>query len=53
MRLTRHNGRADKNGAYNPKHNDRSFDIENSDHIDAKRARHNVYREYIQHTEAR
>lgn len=25
MRLTRHNGRAGKNGVYNPKHNDRSL----------------------------
>ena len=33
MKLTRHNGRAGKNGAYNPKHNDRSFNINNSDHI--------------------
>lgn len=43
MKLTRHNGRAGKNGAYNPKHNDRSFDIENSEHIDVERARQNVY----------
>lgn len=43
MKLTRHNGRAGKNGAYNPKHNDRSFDIANSEHIDADRARQNVY----------
>ena len=34
MKLTRHNGRAGKNGVYNPKHNDRSFDIANSEHID-------------------
>lgn len=27
VKLTRHNGRAGKNGVYNPKHNDRSFDI--------------------------
>ena len=33
MKLTRHNGRAGKNGVYNPKHNDRSFDIANSEHI--------------------
>ena len=43
MKLTRHNGRAGKNGAYNPKHNDRRFDIENSEHIDADRARQNIY----------
>lgn len=29
MKLTRHNGRAGKNGAYNPKHNDRRFDVAN------------------------
>lgn len=43
MKLTRHNGRAGKNGAYNPKHNDRRFDIENSDHIDVERAGQNIY----------
>ena len=43
MKLTRHNGRVGKNGAYNPKHNDRRFDIENSEHIDADRANQNIY----------
>jgi hypothetical protein len=43
MKLTRHNGRSGKNGAYNPKHNDRRFDINNSDHIDKDRANQNVY----------
>lgn len=43
MKLTRHNGRAGKHGTYNPKHNDRQFDIENSEHIDAQRTRQNVY----------
>ena len=43
MRLTRHNGRAGKDGIYNPKHNDRRFDIRNSDHIDEDRAKQNVY----------
>lgn len=43
MKMTRHNGRAGKNGVYNPKHNDRQFDIGNSEHIDADRAKHNVY----------
>ena len=37
MRATRHNGRSGKHGVYNPKHNDRKFDIANSDHIDAER----------------
>lgn len=43
MKLTRHNGRSGKNGIYNPKHNDRRFDISNSDHIDEKRLHENVY----------
>lgn len=43
MRLTRHNGRAGKHGTYNPKHNDRSFDLENSEHINAELAKKNVY----------
>ena len=43
MKLTRHNGRAGKNGVYNPKHNDRSFDIANSEHIDEERAKLNLY----------
>ena len=43
MKLTRHNGRAGKNGAYNPRHNDRRFDIANSDHINQERAKQNVY----------
>ena len=43
MKLTRHNGRAGKNGVYNPKHNDRDFDVANSEHIDHERARKNIY----------
>lgn len=43
MRLTRHNGRAGKYGVYNPKHNDRSFDVGNSEHIDAERVSQNIY----------
>ena len=48
MKLTRHNGRArqyiaGKNSVYNPKHNDRRFDIENSEHIDVDRANQNIY----------
>ena len=43
MKLTRNNGRARKNGDYNPKHNDRRFDIENSEHIDVDRSRQNIY----------
>ena len=43
MKLTRHNGRSGRHGAYNPKHNDRRFDLENSAHIDQERAKQNVY----------
>lgn len=43
VKLTRHNGRVGKNGVYNPKHNDRQFDIDNSEHIDLERAKRNVY----------
>ena len=43
MKLTRHNGRSGKHGTYNPRHNDRRFDVENSEHIDAQRAKKNVY----------
>lgn len=30
MKLTRHNGRSGRNGTYNPKHNDRRFDLDYS-----------------------
>ena len=43
MKLTRHNGRSGKHGTYNPRHNDRRFDVENSEHIDTERARQNIY----------
>ncbi len=43
IRLTRHNGRANKKGVYSTSHNDRSFDLSNSDHIDAERAKQNIY----------
>lgn len=43
MRMTIHNGRAGKNGAYNPRHNDRSFDISHAEHIDPERMPGNVY----------
>ncbi len=43
MKATRHNGRSGKHGTYNPRHNDRRFDIENSEHIDAERVMQNVY----------
>ncbi len=43
MKATRHNGRSGKNGSYNPKHNDRNFNLEHSEHIDATLALENVY----------
>lgn len=43
MRGTRHNGRSGKDGVYNPKHNDRRFNPEHSEHIDPERVRQNIY----------
>ena len=43
LKLTRHNGRAGTPGTYNPKHNDRSFNLANSEHIDPERAKGNIY----------
>ena len=43
LKLTRHNGRAGTHGTYTPKHNDRSFDLANSEHIDPERAKGNIY----------
>ena len=42
-RVSRHNGRAGKHGVYNPKHNDRSFDVENADNISKDRTSLNLY----------
>ena len=43
MKATRHNGRSGKHGTYDAKHNERRFDVENSEHIDAERTKFNVY----------
>ena len=43
MRASRHNGRSGKHGVYDVKHNDRDFDVANSEHIDAERTKQNVY----------
>ena len=43
LKLTRHTGRAGAHGTYNPKHNDRSFNLANSEHIDPERAKGNIY----------
>lgn len=41
MKATRHNGKSGKHGTYDAKHNDRRFDVENSEHIDAERTNAN------------
>lgn len=46
QRVSRHNGRAGKSGAYSSKHNDRKFDAENADHIDSSRMHLNMYWDY-------
>ena len=43
QRVSRHNGRAGKHGVYNPKHNDRQFDVAHADNIDGKRTNQNLY----------
>ena len=43
LKPTRHNGRAGKHSTYNPKHNDHSFDLANSEHIDPERVPRNIY----------
>ena len=43
LKLARHNGRAGTHGTYNPKHNDRSFNLANSEHIDPERVKGNIY----------
>ena len=43
MKATRHNGRAGKHGVYDPKHNDRRFDVKNSEHINPEMTKYNVY----------
>ena len=50
MRATRHNGRSGSHGTYNVKHNDRNFDVKNSDHIDEVRTQKNVYWDCYQGT---
>lgn len=39
QRVSRHNGRAGKHGVYNPRHNDRSFDVKNAENIARERTR--------------
>ena len=46
QRVSRHNGRSGKSGTYSSKHNDRQFDADKADHIDASRTQQNVYWDY-------
>lgn len=43
MRVSRHNGRSGSRGAYNPKHNDREFDLEKAEEIEKEITRNNLY----------
>lgn len=43
VRATRHNGRKGVNGVFKAGHNDRSFHLENAEHIDEDRSKLNVY----------
>lgn len=43
VRATRHNGRKGKDGVFRAGHNDRTFDVDNAEHIDADRCSLNVY----------
>ncbi len=42
-RVSRHDGRAGKHGVYNPKHNDRQFDVAHAENIHQDRTRLNLY----------
>ena len=46
VRATRTNGRKDSNGVFKAGHNDRSFNLENAEHVDADRSKWNVYWDY-------
>lgn len=43
VRATAHRGRRGKNGVYTPRHNDRDFDVSQSEHIDAASSNQNIY----------
>ncbi len=45
-RVTRHNGRTGKDGVYSTKHNDRNYDYENDEHIDATKTKYNFKANY-------
>lgn len=44
MRVTRHNGRKQRNGrAFNPKHNDRNYDLDKAENLDKNQTENNLY----------
>ena len=43
MRVSRHNGRSGSHGTYNPKHNDRQFDVGNADGVKEDMTPSNIY----------
>lgn len=43
MRVSRHNGRAGAHGTYNPKHNDREFDVSKTEDINSELTSLNIY----------
>ncbi|WP_026505651.1 hypothetical protein [Butyrivibrio sp. NC3005] len=56
MRVSRHNGRSGAHGAYNPKHNDREFELEKAEELKKELTRNNLYwncidREIVRHEE--
>ena len=56
MRASRHNGRAGSHGAYNPKHNDREFDLDKAEEIKKELTKNNLYwdcitRKVVRHDE--
>ena len=53
-RVTVHRGRVGKNGAYSVKHNDRKFDVDESEHIDGSQMAENRYKKFnsYMHTES-
>lgn len=42
-RVTRHNQRKGKNGAFNPNHNDRNYDFDTAENIVADKTKNNIY----------
>ncbi|WP_051233965.1 hypothetical protein [Butyrivibrio sp. NC3005] len=48
MKVTRHSGRSGANGVYNPKHNDREFDLDNAEDINSEMTPNNIYWNFYQ-----